>query len=757
MIKSAEDKVPPMLNGLFPHHALQGTKAKLPRLFQVFFWVLMASASQAATYTVSGTADSPLVSNMCDGSGTCTTLRAAIRAANATPGADTINLPAGTYTLTITGADEDQGATGDLDITDSVTITGAGVGSTLIDGAALGDRVFQIIQTGTSTVSVTISGVTIQNGHVQGSVGGGIYNKGATLTVDSAIITNNTADNTGSAPTGGNGGGIYNTGTLTVSNSTISGNTADTSNVGNGGGGGGIYNSGLLNIENCAVTGNQTLNGSNTGAGGGGIQNVGVSGVGPNTIQTTIIGSTFSSNSAALGAAVRNQFGRVDIDTSVIENNTAEFSGGGVQNDSGSMHINRTAIRNNIAPQNGAGIENMGAMDIGSTTISGNQALGLSNGTGGAGGGIFNSGAGAVNLFNSTLSGNAALVGGGIYNHKEMLVTNATIYDNSGSSGGSEVYACGSKDESLHLGCDNAIRDADNNLLIHTKFVNTIIGNSSTATNCDGDVADLITSNGYNIETANTCGFTGTGDSTNVSPASLFSSGLQYNGGDIAQLLTFSLLDSTSNPAHNSADYGNCPVIDERGFKRDEGDGKCDIGAYEISTTNTKFAVMDLALDITYKIGTPLNGSVQTTLNFTVSNKGPLPADNIVLTARIPALSWIKITNWGAGSGGGSCSPPSSSSITCTVAHIDAYKTADFFVAVLATQAGSFILDGEVKSDGSDNFRPDNLKSVTVTIPTVAGSNLSGNNFAGTGGGGVLDWLTLIALAVPATRRLRRR
>src|SRR5262245_31951520 len=34
--------------------------------------------------------------------------------------ADTINVPAGTYTLTIAGPDEDASATGDLDITDSV-------------------------------------------------------------------------------------------------------------------------------------------------------------------------------------------------------------------------------------------------------------------------------------------------------------------------------------------------------------------------------------------------------------------------------------------------------------------------------------------------------------------------------------------------------------------------------------------------------------------------------------------------------------
>ncbi len=45
------------------------------------------------------------------------TLRAAIQNANASPGADVINLAAGTYTLTIPGVGENAAAAGDLDIT----------------------------------------------------------------------------------------------------------------------------------------------------------------------------------------------------------------------------------------------------------------------------------------------------------------------------------------------------------------------------------------------------------------------------------------------------------------------------------------------------------------------------------------------------------------------------------------------------------------------------------------------------------------
>ena len=82
-------------------------------------------------------------------------LRSAIQFTNYIPGSDTIILPAGVYTLTNTGADEYDAATGDLNINDSVTIIGAGAGSTIIDGNGA-DRVFGIDYY-SSGIKVTIS------------------------------------------------------------------------------------------------------------------------------------------------------------------------------------------------------------------------------------------------------------------------------------------------------------------------------------------------------------------------------------------------------------------------------------------------------------------------------------------------------------------------------------------------------------------------------------------------------------------------
>jgi CSLREA domain-containing protein len=69
-------------------------------------------------YDVTKTSDTN--DGVCDASD-CS-LREAIDNANACAGAQTINLPAGGYILTLSGAGEDANATGDLDITDELTI-----------------------------------------------------------------------------------------------------------------------------------------------------------------------------------------------------------------------------------------------------------------------------------------------------------------------------------------------------------------------------------------------------------------------------------------------------------------------------------------------------------------------------------------------------------------------------------------------------------------------------------------------------------
>ncbi|MBN1815166.1 MAG: hypothetical protein JXA14_25260 [Anaerolineae bacterium] len=167
-----------------------------------------------------------------------------------------INLPKGKYTYTLTGAAaEDNNASGDLDITANVTITGWGAGGSIIDGGGI-DRVFHICPGGGCAKSVTFTGVTIRNGNTTGG-GGGIYNEDGAVTVDGSTVSDNRASN---------GGGISNEGgTVTVDGSTISGNTADSY-------GGGIANKGTLIVQNGCIIGGAGV-GNEAAYDGGGIYN----------------------------------------------------------------------------------------------------------------------------------------------------------------------------------------------------------------------------------------------------------------------------------------------------------------------------------------------------------------------------------------------------------------------------------------------------------------------------------------------------
>lgn len=321
-------------------------------LMGVMLWVATAGV-WAAVFTVDRSDDTAAATGCDDTAPNDCSLRGAIIKANTTPGADTINLPAGTYTLTIAGAGEDSAATGDLDITSDLTIEGAGATTTVINGVA-GDRVFHIDPNG-GTSKVSINKVTVQNGStvlisfvsaegggiligstatagdpvipsgmltltdciVQGnssaSSGGGIANKAGTLILIRSRVSNNAAADGGgirNRRTGtttvtdsvinnnsasGRGGGIFNLdGRLTVLNSTISGNTGQ-------GGGGGIFAIGSLTMTNSTVSGNT---GSVISGGGLGLYNSS-GGCGPHTLNNNTItnnqGSGIALSSGGLG------------------------------------------------------------------------------------------------------------------------------------------------------------------------------------------------------------------------------------------------------------------------------------------------------------------------------------------------------------------------------------------------------------------------------------------------------------------------
>ena len=109
-----------------------------------------------------------------------TTLRAAVQEANATAGPDTIIVPPGLIELSLQGAVAHTAATGDLEITDDLVISGSGIGESIIDASQI-DSAFHI-QDG---VSLTLANLTLQVPPAKESA---IVNDGGTLTLDGAGV-----------------------------------------------------------------------------------------------------------------------------------------------------------------------------------------------------------------------------------------------------------------------------------------------------------------------------------------------------------------------------------------------------------------------------------------------------------------------------------------------------------------------------------------------------------------------------------------
>jgi len=101
---------------------------------------LVAGTARSADFVVDSQSDA---GDALPGDGRCAapagacTLRAAVQEANALPGEDRLALPAGTFTLSLPGPFEDAALTGDLDLLDDVTLTGAGTDLTVVDAGGL--------------------------------------------------------------------------------------------------------------------------------------------------------------------------------------------------------------------------------------------------------------------------------------------------------------------------------------------------------------------------------------------------------------------------------------------------------------------------------------------------------------------------------------------------------------------------------------------------------------------------------------------
>ena len=281
----------------------------------------------AATLIVTTTADTTTCGAPCS-------LRGAIAAANS---GDTIIIPAGTFTLTLDA---------ELGIDKDLTLTGAGSGDTIIQAAIstadTTSRVFKITNS-----NVAIFGVTIQHGNTLDN-GGGIWNSG-TLTLTQSTVSGNT--------TGNFGGGIYNGGTLNVTTSTIISNTAPRGN------GGGIYTLSTVSLTNTPSVATWRAMTA------GGIFSNGT---------VTITNSTLSGNTTSLlGGGIFKNSGTVAMTNSTVGGNTATQAGDGIHNTSGTtLTVTNSTVTGNVAETGrGGGIRSVSATsELVNTIIAHNTA-----------------------------------------------------------------------------------------------------------------------------------------------------------------------------------------------------------------------------------------------------------------------------------------------------------------------------------------------------------------------------------------------
>jgi hypothetical protein len=170
-------------------------------------------------------------------------------------------------------------------------------------------------------------------------------------------------------------------------------------------GGAGINNasSGTVNVTNCTLTYNSTV---------------------PFSEQSPFV---------APGGAIFNASGTLTVTNSTLSHNSTTRAlgrGGAIFNGGTATITNSVLSDNSTAGGDGGAIYNFGSITVDSSTISDNSATFTFGG-----GGIHNAG-GTLSVTNSTLSGNSASEGGGIFNSGSANVTSSTLSNNSASNEG---------------------------------------------------------------------------------------------------------------------------------------------------------------------------------------------------------------------------------------------------------------------------------------------------------------------------------
>ncbi|WP_110516312.1 choice-of-anchor Q domain-containing protein [Herpetosiphon llansteffanensis] len=548
------------------------------------------------------------VDDLTPNNGTCS-LREAIQAANtnlavdacpAGSASDTIQLAAGSYTLSLTGAESPQ--TGDLDLNGTIQLTGVTSATSIINANGI-DRALEI-----TGGNVSLRNLQVREGFLGGSVeesmvyGQGILHRAGSLTIDnSTLTTNGMSPNRNSLASDMSGGGIASlSGYLTITNSLIEKNYGPYVYMESGGIGAGLY------IDESTVSITNSRFSQSTGGAGSAIYNdaghltlnnstidrhTGINDYAAalvtNSGQTVVNASIFSLNKPGAMWVGR---GSATVKNSLFNGNGGNgsfyCSNGGAISSSGTLTVSNSRFINNWANNAGAIGVVTGTATIDHSEFSGNSTYRTTTGRAeclGDGGAMSTGNGGKVRLDSSTIAYNRAdgFAAGIVHsnNPNPLIITNSTIVSNTNTlltpDSGSIVENDGPGITALYSST--------------VQLSNTIVaGNRNSASNVARDCSGLFSSQGHVlIEHADAvCNLTqATGDLIGVQP--LLGS-FDFHGGATR---SFSL-----DPASPAVDAGpsTCGATDQRYFPRpvdgdDDDQARCDIGAFEFGSAAIQY------------------------------------------------------------------------------------------------------------------------------------------------------------------------
>ena len=312
--------------------------------------------------------------------------------------------------------------TADITLTNTLNITGKTLtlnlnGHTLDRGltASAGDNGHVVKVSGGAEVTLLATGGgTITGGYA--NKGGGMYiDSQSKLSANGVTFTNNQATD--------HAGAIYNVGNLTLTNCTVSNNTAHDV--------GGLYNTregsttpeiGWVHVTNCRFTGN-------TGSGG-----CGAIGNATDVYHMSIASSVIEGNTGGTNGGGIWSGGSILLENDSILNNTAAEKGGGFWNESW-CSVRNTVFLNNTAYDAGGFYNTDATAEIMDCTFSSN------NGTHGCGAIGNADDAHTLNITNTVIDGNSGgTQGGGIWSGNQLKLNGVTIQHNTAAQKGSGIY-----------------------------------------------------------------------------------------------------------------------------------------------------------------------------------------------------------------------------------------------------------------------------------------------------------------------------